>query len=320
MSTIKLISNVGIVGSQIISKSKHGDSTKFEITLSGISQAYRIPSVIVFCEDKVAEELITNALSYKGMNIGSFKFRRCGSWSNIIISLAGCILYSEELIKSGNSKVLEAIGVIDGDISENEIRQVISETYEGDFIPEQLQDIIDSISSRITSFKIPTNVLSKKNIKGKPELNLKNMVNEISTAMIKAPFNKKIDELNEWVEKAKDENSKKSLQFEIDNITKEIDETQQIIELSKEIDFIENEGVTNYHTYFKKLMKKTENRYYHNYSFTQNPIYLVYRIVSKFNKNRWEEYIKPVVDFLDSANKRQTKNFSHNTFNNTKID
>lgn len=55
MSTIKLISNVGIIGSQIISKSKHGDSTKFEITLSGISQAHRIPSVIVFCEDKVAE-------------------------------------------------------------------------------------------------------------------------------------------------------------------------------------------------------------------------------------------------------------------------
>ncbi|MCI1897659.1 MAG: hypothetical protein LKI85_04665 [Enterobacter sp.] len=320
MSTIKLMSNVGIIGSQIIAKSKHGDSTKIEITSSGFSQAHRIPPVIVFCEDKVAEELITYALSYRDINVGSFKFRRCGSWSNIIISLAGCILYSEELIKSGNSKALEVIGVIDGDISDDEIRQVISETYEGDFIPDQLQHIIDLISSHITSFKIPNNVLSKKNIKGKPELNLKNMVDEISPAMIKSPFKKRTDELNEYIKKVKDENSKNNIGFELNDINKEKDETLEIINFSKEITFTANEGITNYHTYFKKLIKKTENRHYRSYQFVNNPIYLVYRIVSKFNKNRWEEYINPVIYFLESAKTKQTEKFSHNTFNNTKID
>jgi len=320
MSTIKLRNNIGIVGSQIITKSKHGDSTKIEIISSGISQSYRIPSVIVFCEDKVAEELIINALSYKNMNVGSFKFRRCGSWCNIIVSLAGCILYSEELINSGNSKALEVIGVTDGDINANDIRQVISETYKGDFIPEQLQSITDSISSRITNFKIPNNVLSKKNIKGKPELNLKNMVDEISQAMINNSLKKRTDELNGYLEKVKDENTKNNIKFELDDIKKEKDETLEIIKISKEITFTENEGITNYHTYFKKLIKKIENRHYRSYQFANDPIYLVYRIVSKFNKNRWEEYINPVVNFLESAKTKQTEIFSHNTFNNTKID
>ena len=320
MNKKKLMPNVGIIGSEIISISKHGDSTKIEITRTGFSQAHRIPPVIVFCEDKVAEELITHALSYRGMNAGSFKFIRCGSWSNIIRTLAGSILYKEELIKSGNSKALEVIGVIDGDISNNEIRKVISEAYEGDFIPVQLQNTIDSISSHITSFKIQNNVLSKKYIKGKPELNLKNMVDEITPAMIKSPFEKRTNELNEYIEKAKDENSKTRIKFELNDIEKEKDETLEIIKVSKEITFTASEGITNYHTYFKKLIKKIENRYYRSYQFVNDPIYLVYRIVSKFNKNRWEEYTNPVIEFLQSAKTKQNNKFSHNTFNNTKID
>ncbi|ROP61620.1 hypothetical protein EDF81_0091 [Enterobacter sp. BIGb0383] len=320
MNTIKLGGNIGIIGTQSISKSKHGDSTKIEIISSGISQAYKIPSVIVFCEDKVAEELIANALSHKDMNVGSFKFRRCGSWSNIIVSLAGCILYSEELIKSGNTKALEVIGVIDGDISANDIQQVISETYEGDFIPEQLKNITNAISSRITSFKIPNDVLSKRNTRGKPELNLKNMVEEITSEMTKKPFHKRVEELKGYLEIAKDDNNKKHIEFELDDIYKEIDETLEIINISKKIAIHERDGVFNYHPYFKKLEKETNNTYYINYNYTHHPIFLVYKIVSKFNTERWEEYITPVTEFLKSVAKRQQDTFSHNTYNNTEID
>lgn len=192
MNTIKTGSNDGILGMQMISKNKHGNATKIEIINTGTFEAYKIPSVIVFCEDKVAEEVIINALSYKKMNVGSFKFRRCGTWTNIIISLAGCILYSQELINSGNSKTLEVVGIIDGDINDYDIEKVISETFEGDFIPEQLKEITHLISKHIISFKIPTAVLSKKNITGKPELNLKKMVDEINSNMVKEPFKKRV--------------------------------------------------------------------------------------------------------------------------------
>ncbi|SNY59737.1 hypothetical protein SAMN02744775_00324 [Enterobacter sp. CC120223-11] len=304
----------------MFSKSKHGDATKIEIINTGTFKSYKIPSVIVFCEDKVAEELIINALSHKEKNVGSFKFRRCGSWTNIIISLAGCILYSQELIKSGNSKVLEVVGVIDGDINDNDISQVISGTFEGEFIPEQLQEITRLISNHIISFKIPTAVLSKKNIKGKPELNLKNMVDEITSDMVREPSKKRVNDLCGFLEKTKDDELKRNIEFELNDIYKEQEETLKIIKISNDIIFHENDGIINYHSYFKKLQKKIGDVFYRSYSFTHQPIYLVYRIVSKYNKNRWEEYINPVIDFLVSAQKRQTQSFSHHTFNNTKID
>lgn len=322
MSTIKRgSSDVDmVVGTQIISKSKHGDATKIEITNTGTFQAYKIPPVIVFCEDKVAEELIINALVYKKNNVGSFKFRRCGSWTNIIISLAGCILYSQELINSGNSKVLEVVGIIDGDINDNDILKVISETFEGDFIPEQLQEITHLISNHIISFKIPKAILSKKNIRGKPELNLKSMVDEITSDMVSEPSNKRVNELLGFLDKVKDDDSKRNIQHEIDDIHEEQKETLEIIKISNNIMFHENDGIINYHSYFKKIQKKIGNVFYRSYSFTHKPIYLVYIIVSKYNKKRWEEYINPVIDFLVSAAKRQTETFSHHTFNNTKID
>jgi hypothetical protein len=305
---------------QTISKSKHGDVTKIEIINAGTFDEYKIPSVIVFCEDKVAEEVMINALSYKKMNVGSFKFRRCGTWTNIIISLAGCILYSQELINSGNSKVLEVVGIIDGDISDNDIEKVISETFEGDFIPEQLKEITQLISTHIISFKIPTTVISKKNIKGKPELNLKNMVGEITPDMVREPSKKRVDELCSWLEKEKDEEGKNRIEFHLNDIYKEQEETLKIIKISNGIIFHENDGTINYHPYFKKLQKKLSNTFYRSYSFTHRPIFLVYRIVSKYNTNRWEEYINPVINFLESAHERQTANFSYHTFNNTKID
>lgn len=317
MNKIKL--DIGIIGSQTFEKVSDENSTTYRITLTGTSRAFKIPPVLVFCEDKVAEELITHALSYNNINIGSFKFIRCGSWENIITSLAGCILYSQQLIESGSSKKIEAIGILDGDIKESNIREAITNTFTGDFPPQQLEGIRDTIRSHISCFTIPKYILSSKNAKGIPELNLYKMMQEIDSRKIRKVSENRVKELNDFLVKSS-EKSQPAIELELSILNKEHDETLKIIEISKRIQFNEENEITDYHTFFKKLRKKTEGIFFQQYNFTNNPVFLVYRIVSKFNAERWEEYIKTVVNFLQSASERQRQNFSSNTFNNINLD
>lgn len=273
MNKYKINCGIGVIGTQTITKTNHGDTSEIIITNTRSFNSYNIPPVIVFCEDKVAEELIIHSLSYRKMNVGSFNFRRCGSWANIIISLAGCLLYSKELIKTGNEKVLEVVGVVDGDISKREIEDMISKIYEGDFIPEMLEEITEQISQHITSFNIPTALLSKKNIKGKPELNLKNMMDEIDEDKINNVFKDKENELHSWLDKTTDENSNKNIMLSLKDICREKKETLEIINFSKDIQFLEEDGKVNYHKYFKRLKNKIGNRWFSNYTFTNQPIF-----------------------------------------------
>ncbi|EFJ2285679.1 hypothetical protein MJ61_000755 [Escherichia albertii] len=146
------------------------------------------------------------------------------------------------------------------------------------------------------------------------------MMDEIDEDKINNVFKDKENELHSWLDKTTDENSNKNIMLSLKDICREKKETLEIINFSKDIQFLEEDGKVNYHKYFKRLKNKIGNRWFSNYTFTNQPIFMVYRIVSKFNKTRWDEYISPVVQFLESAEKRQTNRFSHDTYNNKRID
>ncbi len=320
MNKFNLNCGVNILGTKSFTKEKNGESTTFKITNTGSFNSYKIPPVIVFCEDKVAEELIIKSLLHNNINHGGFNFRRCGSWANIIISLAGCILYSQELQKTGNTKTLEVIGVIDGDISEKDILDMISNTFKGDFIPDELKEIIDQVRHHITSFKLENKVLLQKNIKGKPELNIKNMLEDIDENKINEEIKQNEKKLIKCLKNTNDVKLKIVIEDELDSINHLRNETLEIIEISKKIIFNKRNNIINYHSYFKKLEKKLEGKYFHHYNYTHYPILLVYRIISKFNIHSWESYINPVVSLLKLAQNRQREAFSHNSFNNDALD
>ena len=320
---------VGIIGIKMIATRKDGGSKTIEITTTGSMNTYNIPAVIVFCEDRLTKDIITYSLhSAEGITHCSFKFIISGSWKNIITSLAGCLLYSDELEDTGNTKVLSTVGVIDGDITDTEIDNVISECYMGDYLPDNLENIKKRIKEYITNFSLPDNIIDRKNTTGKPELNIKKMLEEINEESIDSVLGERKKELKSWLEKAKDNESKQNIKNEIYFLDKEFEDTLEIIKISKSIsrETFKNKDKNgkyklNYHCYFKMFARKLEGRYLVSYGAGTTPLLLlIYRLVNKFNKKRWDEYVGPVVEFLTQISEGQRERFSHNTYNNDIID
>ncbi|HBK4630142.1 TPA: hypothetical protein LLS62_003655 [Klebsiella michiganensis] len=314
----------GIIGSEIITTRENGDCKTVEITTTGSMNSHNIPAVIVFCEDKLTKDIITHSLHAIGeISHYSFKFIINGSWKNIITSLAGSLLYADELKKTGNTKVISTVGVIDGDITETQISTVISKCYEGDFLPDNLKDIRDSIKEHLTSFRLPDYIINKKNTTGRPELNIKKMLEEINEESIDSVLGQRIKELNLHLKKSSDNESKQILKNEIYFLEKEAEDTPEIIKISKNISSKkfktkEKNGTykLNYHSYLNKLASELSSRHFVTYGTgTPPPLLLIYRLVNKYNQKRWLEYVGPVLDFLTPIAKEQRERFSHNTYN-----
>ncbi|MGX9273530.1 hypothetical protein SH579_05210 [Raoultella ornithinolytica] len=319
MSTIRLNCGVGITGTTSVTTEKNGDSKTVKITTTGSMNAYKIPAVIVFCEDKLAKDIITHSLQGIDDSLHcSFKFIICGSWRNIITSIAGSLLYSDELKESGNTKVLSAVGVIDGDISHEDISKIITECYEGDCLPEKLSAISERISNHIISFKIPERILDLK-VFGKPECNIKAMIEEINEQDIDDILKPRMDSLTTALDKSKEENNKAALELELFFLQKEKDETLKVISLSKGL----NKKISkrkNYHAYFSLMERSIGNEHYHSYPRAHFINLILFRIIVKFNNRRWVEYVTPVTDFLIPIAEQQRERFTHNTYNNQIID
>jgi len=288
--------------------------------------AYKIPAVIVFCEDALANEIITHILhAIDGTAHCSFKFIICGSWRNIITSLAGSLLYSEELKKSGNTKVLSTVGVIDGDISQDRITNIIKGCFQGDAVPEKLNSISKKISEHLTSFKIPDYILNL-SISGKPEFNFKAMLEEINEAEIDKILKPRIDILTTAIEKNNKEDINAALDMEMFLLKKEKEETLRIIGYSmgyskkKFKKLRDKRYILNYHNYFSLLKESIGDEYYYCYPRSEFIILILFRIICKFNNKRWVEYVSPVTSFLISIAEQQRQRFLHNTYNNEIID
>ncbi|HBX7963679.1 TPA: hypothetical protein MIG90_07785 [Klebsiella pneumoniae] len=317
-----------IIGSTFITQRKNGDSKTVEITTTGSMNSHNIPAVIVFCEDKLTKDIITHSLHATGETSHcSFKFIINGSWKNIITSLAGSLLYAEELKRTGSTKVISTVGVTDGDITEAQISAVISKCYEGDYLPDNLKDIRDSIKENLTSFRLPDNIINKKNTTGKPELNIKKMLEEINEESINSVLDQRIKELKLHLEKASDNTIKQELKNNIYFLEKEIEDTLEIIKISKNISnkkfkTKEKNGTykLNYHSYLNRLANELSSQYFVTYRNGTPPLLLIYRLVNKYNPKRWLEYVGPVLDFLAPIAKEQRDRFSHDTYNDTIVD
>lgn len=326
MTTYYLNSGVSITGTKIIAKRNDGDSKTIEITTTGSMNAYKIPAVIVFCEDTLAKEIITHSLhSIDRTAHCSFKFIICGSWKNIITSLAGSLLYSDELKETGNTKVLSTVGVIDGDISHEKISKVITECFEGDAVPEKLESISKRISEHLISFKIPDSILQMK-ICGKPEFNFKTMLEEINEDDIDNILKPRMDILTTALEKSTKDSDNTILDLDLFLLKKEKEETLKIIQYSKGYGkrkfntFKNGRKTMDYHNYFSLLKKSIGNEYYHCYPGPNFIMLTLFRLIGKFNKKRWVEYVSPVTNFLLPVAEQQRQRFLHNTYNNEIID
>lgn len=321
-----LNSGMGITGTKLIAKRSNGNSKTVEITTTGSANAYNIPAVIVFCEDALAKEIIIHSLqTINNTAHCSFKFIICGSWRNIITSLAGSLLYSDEIKESGNTKVLSTVGVIDGDISQEKISAIIAECFEGDAVPEKLNSISKRISEHLTSFKIPDKILDMK-ISGKPEFNFKAMLEEIDEQDIDNILKPRMDMLTAARKKNGKDNVEAALNLEFFLLKKEKEETLKIINYSREFDeikfktFKNHRRVINYHKYFSLLKCSMGDEYYHCYPGSRFIMLTLFRLIGKFNNTRWVEYISPVTNFLMPVAEQQRERFSHNTYNNEIID
>lgn len=316
-------SSVGIIGTRMITKSVNGDSEKIEITNTGSMNSYHIPAVLVFCEDELAKEIIIK--SFTNNSHCSFKFITCGSWNNIIISLAGSLLYSNEMKKTGVTKYIDVVGVIDGDISEKDILNTIKNCFKGNWVPSELLEITKQIRNHITHFNIPEDILNMKYTKGKPELNLKLMLEGVQEEKIKRILSPRIKKLSDAYEKIEEE-FKPGLYSEIHFLKKELEETLKVIEISKAMTrdkfekTINNQTITDYHLYLKKIKNKFKSQHFQHYDYTHYPLLILTRIIIKFDKQRWDEYVSPVVSFLMKFAENQRERYSHNTFNNHVID
>ncbi|MCK7406569.1 hypothetical protein [Enterobacter roggenkampii] len=323
---IYLNSGVGITGTTTIARRSDGFSKTVEITTTGTMSAYKIPAVIVFCEDALAKDTIIHSLHAIDRTAHcSFKFIICGSWKNIITSLAGSLLYSDELKESGNTKVLSTVGVIDGDISEEKIATVIAECFEGDGVPEKLDSISKKISDHLINFKIPDSIL-KMNIYGKPEFNFKAMLEEITEQDIDDILKPRTDFLTEALKQDNKDDVKTALNLESYILKKEKEETLKIIQYSKGYGkrrfrtFRNGRSTTDYHKYFSLLKSSIGNEYYHCYPGPHFISPILFRIICKFNNQRWVEYVSPVTNFLLPVAEQQRERFQHNTYNNEIID
>lgn len=326
MTTYHLNFSVGITGTKTIAKRNNGDSKTVEITTTGSMNAYKVPAVIIFCEDALAKEIIIHSLQTINSTAHcSFKFIFCGSWKNIITSLAGSLLYSDELRESGSTKVLSTVGVIDGDISQEEISAVIAKCFEGDAVPEKLNSISKRIREHLTHFKIPDRILDMK-IRGKPEFNFKSMLEEIDEQDIDNILKPKVDMLSVALEQNNKDDAKAALDLELFFLKKEKEETLKIIQCSrncgkKKFKTVKNKRyIMDYHKYFYLLKCSIGDEYYHCYPRSHFIMLILFRLIGKFNHARLVEYISPVTNFLIPVAEKQREIFSHNTYNDECID
>ncbi|MDU9393125.1 hypothetical protein [Pseudomonas sp. zfem002] len=292
---------------------KHEQGAKIiTITQRGTLKSNVIPSVVVVCEDAVAEKVLDLVNSETN---GSYKIVTAGAWGNMATLLYGMYFYRRHLQQTGDTRFLEVLCVTDGDITPQWFQKVIEETHRGSHAPEHIKETLSLIKQSIISFELSEH---PENTKGIPEYNHKKWLEEISPDHLNKHFESRLAVLNSCLERCTP-NQEDGVRSEIFDIKREISETLQIIEISQRMKFKAIEGFVDYHAYYKRLSATLKRKdtliYYQHYAI----VYAVLSIIKKFNPARWNAYIAPVKKAMEEASRNQTDVFRKDRFNNKEI-
>lgn len=317
---MKTLSMIGIQGTQSIEKNTTGDSETIKIRKSGTMRFRLTPLPLVICEDQITKEVISLISSEINK---SFKIIEAGSWHNLVTMLYGILFYKEQLREARDEpSELEILCVIDGDINEEDIRGRIKKTNSG-ILKSALIGIVDNIEKHIDHLTL-AHLPSK--TKGKPELNHKTWLEEISEEHIQSIHQKRISELELMLKKVPKEKIH-LIEIELSDIKKQIEETITIITHSKSItpeEKIENKRgkettFNDYHNYYKNMerLMKSGNSFM-EYS-AHMPVYTVLSIIRKYNETQWELYTKKIRSRLLDMYTIQIERYSSDHFNDKRI-
>lgn len=303
---------IGIMGTTSIGVKKDNHSKTITITQRGSQTGNVIPSVIVVCEDKIAEKVIELIAAESK---GSYRVVTAGAWGNMATLLYGMYFYRGHLQHTGDTRFLEVLCVTDGDIEPHWFQKVVEETHRGNHTPDHIKETLSLIKQNLISFKLSR---LPKNTKGLPEYNQKQWLEEITEDHINKHFETRVAELNSFIEKCTTE-QEGGIGIELFLIKKEISETLRIIDISKKMKFRSINNIVDYHAYYKRLtigLKRGDTLM----SYPQHDIvYTTLTIIRKFNPARWQEYIEPVKSSMEEAFTKQVDVFKKDRFNNMEI-
>jgi len=322
---IKINTSIGIIGSTSIGVQEEGDSRSIHIKQTGAARHKLIPLVIVVCEDELAKQVIESIMSEERC---SFNIVVAGSWVNLTTILYGMLFYRKELLASGDDRFLEVVCVTDGDITEVELNGRIKGTHLGNSISSGASDILFSIREKLVSFSLTE---LPEYTGGKPELNHKCWLEEITEETIRCYYQKDIGDKEEGLKNSVDAQALNCFKHDLFFINKEIEETLRVIEASKRVQpktlkeqrpKANGGGIvikSDYHYYYTALQEELERGDTLMKYSSHRPIYTVITIIKKFNNARWRAYTATVREALLSANERQVALFRQDRFNNTKF-
>lgn len=304
---------IGIMGTTCIEVRHEQDAKIITITQRGTLKSNVIPSVVMVCEDAIAEKVLDLA---RAETNGSYKIVTAGAWGNMATLLYGMYFYRTHLQQTGDTRFLEVLCVTDGDITPDWFHKVIEETHRGSHAPGHIKETLSLIKQSLISFELSEH---PENAKGIPEYNHKTWLEEISPDQVNKHFETRLAELNSFLERcARDQEG--GIEIEIFHIKKEISETLRIIEISQKMKFKAVEGFVDYHAYYKRLSAVLKNGDTLMHYPQHDVVYAVLCIIRKFNPARWNAYIAPVKKAMREASCNQTDVFRKDRFNNTEIE
>jgi hypothetical protein len=304
---------LGIMGTTSIEVKKDRESKTITIKKRGSLISNVVPSVIVVCEDSVAEKILGLVTAETK---GSYKIVTAGAWGNMATLLYGMYFYRKHLQQTGDTRFLEVLCVTDGDIPPYWFQKVIEETHRGSHAPSHIKDTLSLIKQSLISFSLSDN---PKKAKGIPEYNHKKWLDEITEDHVMKHFESRIAELNSFLEKST-RDQEGGIGIEIFLIKREISETLRIVEVSRKMKFKAVDDVVDYHAYYKRLsavLRRGDTLMHYQ---QHDIVYAVLSIIRKFNPARWHSYIAPVKGSMEEAFLNQVEVFGKDRFNNMEID
>lgn len=307
---IKLNVDVGVVGVTISTASAGENSKTINIQRTGSMVNNLIPSVIVVCEDALAEAVIEK---FRGSLKGSFKVVTAGAWDNMPVLLYGIYFYREQLMASGDKRHLEIVCVLDGDIREKDFKEGLAKVHRGVHVPDDVKSALSRIEENLVGFEL----IESKPIKGLPEYHHKMWLEEISDKVVDSYHEAELSELEMHFNCAR-EGSKDGVYVLLGLLKLEIAEVKRIIGCSRQFPFhtlLDEKGKVDCHTFYDEL----EVRLRKGDTLIKYPLhdlnYTVLTLIKKYNPERWEKYIAPVKKAMQEANDRHVKMFSRDRFN-----
>lgn len=311
---INLGGGVGIIGTSSFTISEGEDSKLITIERRGSMVHNVIPSVIVVCEDSLAETILGMVA---GEMDGSFKVIAAGAWDNMPTLLYGIYFYRDQVRAAGDKRHLEVVCVMDGDIRYKDFKKGLDKVHSGNHVPEDIKKALARIEENLVEFQL----VESKPIGGLPEYHHQLWLEEITDEVIDGFHEAVLKKYKSNLDSAEGGHiSGAALQIKLLQI--EIAEAKRIINSSREIAFHtlrDDKDKVDCHSYYTELKKKlligdTLIKYP-----AHQLEYNVLSIIRKYNPGRWQAYIAPVKKAMREAFQRHVAMFKSDRFNLTEL-